>query len=86
MQLFSFGKSEKRCFSAGEQGSPLRFFPGTGVFDNLRPLRGAAKVLLHPRQAEGDGDGVIHLLHLLRVQPAHVLAQAALVDGPDLLQ
>ena len=37
-------------------------------------------------KAEADGDGIIHLRHLLLVQMAHVLPQAALIDGTNLLQ
>ena len=37
-------------------------------------------------EAKADRNGVIHLVHLRLVQPTHVLPQAALVDGPDLLQ
>ena len=35
IRLFSFGKSEKRCFSAGEHGSPLRYLRKSGFFDSL---------------------------------------------------
>ena len=59
-------------------------------WSKFKMLRKAAhkggSILLHPRQAEGYGDGIVYLLHLFRVQPPHVLPQAALVDGADLLQ
>ena len=33
-----------------------------------------------------DGNGIVHLRHLVFVQMPHVLPQAALVDGANLLQ
>ena len=32
------------------------------------------------------GNGTVHLLHLLLIQPAHILSQPLLVQGPYLLQ
>ena len=37
-------------------------------------------------KAEADGNGVVHLRHLVFVQMPHVLPQAALVDGANLLE
>ena len=38
------------------------------------------------RKAEADGDGIIHLCHLLLVQMTHVLPQPAFVNRTNLLQ
>ena len=38
------------------------------------------------RQAKADRNGVVDLIHHGRIEPAHVLAQAALVNGADLLE
>ena len=46
IRLFSFGKSEKRSFSAGERGSPLQFFPESGFFDSLQSPEASASGLL----------------------------------------
>ena len=42
--------------------------------------------LLYAREAEADGDGRVDLIHDALVRVAHVLAQAAFVDGADLLE
>ena len=48
------------------------------------PFRGA-KSLPRLRQAEADGEGIVYHGHLAIGQMAHVLPEAAFVDGADLL-
>lgn len=47
---------------------------------------GGASFRFALRQAKADRNGVVDLIHHGRIEPAHVLAQAALVNGADLLE
>ena len=46
---------------------------------------GGASFRFALRQAKADRNGVVDLIHHGRIEPAHVLAQAALVKRADLL-
>ena len=49
-----------------------------------QPMReGGASFRFALRQAKADRNGVVDLIHHGRIEPAHVLAQAALVNGAD---
>ena len=47
---------------------------------------GGASFRFALRQAKADRNGVVDLIHHGRIEPAHVLAQAALVNGAELLE